>query len=131
MKEKFVLPGIGLLSILVLVGVASILLGRQPQVEGRADISSLPAVNAFLNATSAVLLTVGYLFIRRKKVASHKICMLSAFGVLIFSGKLRINYILVLAPAGALKTVLICSRPKIAGSHFHVNPQGESLGWDS
>ncbi len=81
MKEKFVLPGIGLLSILVLVGVASILLGRQPQVEGRADISSLPAVNAFLNATSAVLLTVGYLFIRRKKVASHKICMLSAFGV--------------------------------------------------
>ncbi|MEE8326411.1 MAG: DUF420 domain-containing protein, partial [candidate division NC10 bacterium] len=39
------------------------------------------AVNAFLNGTSAVLLTIGYLFIRRKKVTSHKICMVTAFGV--------------------------------------------------
>ncbi len=81
MKDQFILPGIGLVSVLVLLGVASILLGRYPQVEESADISTLPAVNAFLNATSAVLLTVGYLFIRRKKAASHKICMLTAFGV--------------------------------------------------
>ena len=81
MKDRFVLPAIGLLSILVLVGVASILLGQQPQVEVRDDISALPAVNAFLNGTSAVLLTVGYLFIRRKKVTGHKICMVTAFGV--------------------------------------------------
>jgi uncharacterized membrane protein YozB (DUF420 family) len=34
-----------------------------------------------LNATSAVLLAVGYLFIRRRRVAAHLACMLSAFGV--------------------------------------------------
>ena len=40
----------------------------------------LPAVNATLNGTSAVLLAVGYLFIRRRRIAAHKVCMLSAFG---------------------------------------------------
>ncbi|MFQ5962617.1 MAG: DUF420 domain-containing protein, partial [Candidatus Methylomirabilales bacterium] len=55
--------------------------GRQPQVEGGYTFSSLPAVNAFLNGTSAVLLTTGYLFIRRKRVTGHKICMGTAFGV--------------------------------------------------
>ncbi len=81
MKDWFILPAIGLVSIFVLVGVALILLGHRPQVEGSASISSLPTVNAFLNGTSAVLLTVGYLFIRRKKVTGHKICMVTAFGV--------------------------------------------------
>lgn len=44
-------------------------------------VDTLPAVNAALNATSAVLLVVGYLFIRRRKVTQHKLCMLSAFVV--------------------------------------------------
>ncbi|MFQ5802625.1 MAG: DUF420 domain-containing protein [Candidatus Methylomirabilales bacterium] len=80
-KDRLVLPGIGLISILVLLGVAFILVGRQAMVQGSDHISGLPAVNAFLNGTSAVLLTIGYLFIRRKKVTSHKICMVTAFGV--------------------------------------------------
>jgi uncharacterized membrane protein YozB (DUF420 family) len=41
----------------------------------------LPTVNAFLNGTSAVLLTSGYLFIRRKRILAHRICMLTALGV--------------------------------------------------
>lgn len=44
-------------------------------------VATLPALNAALNATSAVLLVAGYLFIRRRKVTQHKLCMLSAFGV--------------------------------------------------
>lgn len=44
-------------------------------------LSSLPALNASLNATSALLLLAGYLFIRRKKVTAHKIVMVSAFAV--------------------------------------------------
>ncbi len=76
-----VLPGIWLVSFLVLLVVAFLLLGRQAQVGGGNNVSALPAVNAFLNGTSAVLLSTGYLFIRRKKVTGHKICMLSAFGV--------------------------------------------------
>ncbi len=40
-----------------------------------------PALNATLNATSAVLLVCGYRAIRRKAVAVHKRCMLSACAV--------------------------------------------------
>lgn len=43
------------------------------------SFSDFPAVDATLNATSAVLLTLGYFFIRRKNVQAHKVCMLSAF----------------------------------------------------
>jgi len=43
-------------------------------------IRDLPAVNATLNATSAILLSMGYYFIRRKNTAAHKRCMLAAFG---------------------------------------------------
>ncbi len=43
--------------------------------------SVLPHVNASLNATSALLLTAGYFFIRRKRVTAHKICMVSALVV--------------------------------------------------
>jgi uncharacterized membrane protein YozB (DUF420 family) len=44
-------------------------------------ISSLPAVNATLNATSAVLLLSGYFFIRQRRITAHKACMVSALGV--------------------------------------------------
>lgn len=42
------------------------------------QLSLLPAVDAALNATSALFLTLGYLFIRRKNVKAHKVCMLVA-----------------------------------------------------
>ena len=38
-------------------------------------LTDLPAVNAALNATSALLLVAGYSFIRRRRVTAHKICM--------------------------------------------------------
>jgi len=44
------------------------------------SIDDLPTLNAALNGTSAVLLALGYCFIRRKKVDLHKACMVSAFG---------------------------------------------------
>ncbi|MBI1940860.1 MAG: DUF420 domain-containing protein [Acidobacteria bacterium] len=44
------------------------------------NLSVLPAVDAALNATSALFLTLGYIFIRRKNIQAHKICMLAAFG---------------------------------------------------
>lgn len=40
--------------------------------------SDLPAVNATLNGLSAVLLGAGFYFIRNKKVAAHRKCMLAA-----------------------------------------------------
>ena len=42
-------------------------------------VSVLPTLNAILNATSAVLLSLGYYFIRKKAVSAHKCCMLGAF----------------------------------------------------
>lgn len=41
----------------------------------------LPAVNAVLNSTAAVLLVLGFVFIKQKKIAQHRACMLAAFGV--------------------------------------------------
>jgi uncharacterized membrane protein YozB (DUF420 family) len=41
-------------------------------------IADLPALNATLNGTSAVLLTIGYLLIRRGDVRRHKALMISA-----------------------------------------------------
>ena len=43
------------------------------------SVSDLPAVNATLNATSTVLLTLGFYFVRRRELAAHKRCMLGAF----------------------------------------------------
>jgi uncharacterized membrane protein YozB (DUF420 family) len=38
----------------------------------------LPAVNAFLNATAALLLVLGYAAIRGRRVTVHKTCMVAA-----------------------------------------------------
>jgi putative membrane protein len=43
------------------------------------EVSDMPAINAGLNATSAALLVTGYVFIRRRRVAAHRACMLAAF----------------------------------------------------
>src|SRR4051812_23809962 len=40
--------------------------------------SDLPALNACLNGLSALLLTAAFMFIRRKNIAAHRRCMLSA-----------------------------------------------------
>jgi uncharacterized membrane protein YozB (DUF420 family) len=42
------------------------------------QLSDLPTVDAALNAASAALLTLGFIFIRRGNVRAHKACMLSA-----------------------------------------------------
>jgi uncharacterized membrane protein YozB (DUF420 family) len=41
----------------------------------------LPAVNAVLNGAAALLLLLGFVFIKQKKIAQHRACMLSAFAV--------------------------------------------------
>ena len=41
--------------------------------------TDLPTVNAALNATSAVLLIIGWVLIRRRNVAAHRAMMIAAF----------------------------------------------------
>jgi uncharacterized membrane protein YozB (DUF420 family) len=43
------------------------------------NVHELPAVNASLNGLSAVFLTAGYIFIRRKNKIAHHNCMIAAF----------------------------------------------------
>ncbi len=45
------------------------------------EMRDLPALNALLNATSAVLLVRGYFLIRRRDIEAHKKTMLAAFSV--------------------------------------------------
>jgi len=42
------------------------------------DFSIFPALNATLNGVSAILLTTGRAFIRRKKIQLHRVCMIAA-----------------------------------------------------
>jgi uncharacterized membrane protein YozB (DUF420 family) len=54
------------------------------------QIADLPALNATLNATSAIFLTAGYLFIRRGRISLHKSCML---GALVASAAFLTSYV--------------------------------------
>jgi len=44
-------------------------------------LADLPAVNAILNSISFLLLVVGYVCIRRRRITTHQCCMTAAFGV--------------------------------------------------
>ncbi len=81
MRDRLALPVIGVVSALVVFSIGFVLLLRQTEIQRGSDVSALPTLNAFLNGTSAVLLTVGYVLIRLKKVTAHKTCMVTAFGM--------------------------------------------------
>lgn len=80
MHDRLALPAIALISVAVVAVVGVLLLGRSPE-SGMSDVSALPGFNALLNATSALLLALGYVFVRMGKVQVHRACMLGAFGV--------------------------------------------------
>jgi len=48
------------------------------------SVHDLPAVNASLNGLSALFLTAGFIFIRRKNKIAHRNCMIAAFVTSIF-----------------------------------------------
>lgn len=54
------------------------------------DYTTLPHVNAALNATSGLFLLAGFLFIRRRNVAAHRACM---YGALTASGLFLVSYL--------------------------------------
>ena len=81
MSDRIVLPLIGLISVVALLVLGAVMLGRAPAGGIGVDVSMLPTVNAALNTASAVLLTTGFVFIRRRNVAAHRACMLGAFAV--------------------------------------------------
>jgi uncharacterized membrane protein YozB (DUF420 family) len=63
-------------------------------------LHDLPAVNASLNATSSVFLVIGYAFIRARRIAQHRACMLAALST---SALFLICYIVYHAQVGSVR----------------------------
>lgn len=61
-------------------------------------LSDLPALNASLNATAAVLLLTGYTFIRTGRIRQHRAMMISAFVV---SSLFLVSYVIYHANVGS------------------------------
>jgi putative membrane protein len=76
-KATFIVLAVSVVALLVLVGV---IYGHGRAAEVPAWVSWLPALNAFLNGTSAVFLVLAYRAIRRRDVVTHSRRMLTSLG---------------------------------------------------
>jgi putative membrane protein len=97
-RDRIALPLIGVLSLAVVLVVGVLLLGHAPGRGGRADVAALPVLNALLNGASTVLLTAGWVFVRRRRIAAHRACMLGAFCVSVL---FLVSYVVYHALAGS------------------------------
>lgn len=81
------------LSTIAVLFIAFILL-RERAGSG-PDLSFMPAVNASFNALSALCLVAGYIAIRQKKVAVHRVFMVTAFAAssIFLVGYLSYHYV--------------------------------------
>jgi putative membrane protein len=74
--------GIYALSLVLCAAVAFLVGGPVPPgMQGLVDVSSLPFLNATLNATTATLLVAGAVAVKLGQVSLHKRLMSAAFGV--------------------------------------------------
>jgi uncharacterized membrane protein YozB (DUF420 family) len=64
------------------------------------SVHDLPAVNATLNALSGVLLLVGYLLIRRRRIEQHRKVMIAAFAT---SSLFLVCYVVYHAQVGSVR----------------------------
>ncbi|OGK98741.1 MAG: hypothetical protein A3E31_03395 [Candidatus Rokubacteria bacterium RIFCSPHIGHO2_12_FULL_73_22] len=96
--ERFARRVIAAASVVILVVVGYLLLGHRPQGGAAPAVAALPLLNACLNATSAALLTAGFVFIRRRLVGLHRACMVAALGV---STLFLVSYVTYHALAGS------------------------------
>jgi len=63
-------------------------------------VHDLPAVNATLNAISAVLLTIGFVLIRQRRIQAHRRMMIAAF---VTSSLFLVCYIVYHAQVGSVR----------------------------
>ena len=91
-KDSFWIRIIYIVSIIICSAVAFLILGPRPAgMEGSIDVSSLPFLNASLNAITTALLIYGYILIREKKRQLHKNVMMASFGT---SAAFLVSYII-------------------------------------
>ena len=64
------------------------------------SIHDLPAVNATLNASSGILLLVGYVLMRARRIEQHRRCMIAAF---VTSSLFLVCYVIYHAQVGSVR----------------------------
>ena len=80
-RDSFWLRIIYVVSVVVSAAVAFLILGPRPEgLAGSIDVSMLPLVNASLNSLTTLLLVLGFVLIRLRRIDLHKNVMLTAFG---------------------------------------------------
>jgi len=92
-KDKIYIPIIVALSVIIPLAVAGLMfLPDDMRVSfGGADLRSLPFFHAVLNGSTAILLFVGFVLIKNKKIALHRIAMISAF---VLSAVFLVSYVI-------------------------------------
>lgn len=92
-KDKIYIPIIIALSVIIPLAVAGLMfLPDDMRVSfGGADLRSLPFFHAVLNGSTAILLFVGFVWIKNKKIALHRIAMISAF---VLSAIFLVSYVI-------------------------------------
>ncbi len=82
--------GILLVSALATAFLLWLLYVHHAPAEFRGRFRFLPALNAVLNGLSALALTAGFVFIRRREIVRHRASMITAF---VFSSIFLVSYI--------------------------------------
>lgn len=88
-QKSFTIP-IAIASIAIPVVVAGLFFLKKPTANVGFNLKILPAINASLNFTTAVLLVVGYFFIMSGRRKYHKYTMITAF---VLSSVFLISYV--------------------------------------
>ena len=90
MKQRYINIAIAIVSVAIPLLILLIFTMKPRNVDVGFNLKILPAVNASLNFTTAILLCCGYYFIRHAHIRSHRLCMLTAF---ILSACFLISYV--------------------------------------
>lgn len=87
------------LSLFVVVAV-SLVIYVLPKPDRGPTPTTLATVNALLNAGATLFLVMGFMFVKAKNIALHRLSMITAFG---FSSVFLVTYLLHHAQAGSVK----------------------------
>lgn len=90
---------IAVLSTVLILAVFFVVYGLPERSGVEASVGILPSVNATLNGAASIFLALGYVFVRKRKLAEHKACMLTACGV---SAAFLVTYLMHHARAGSV-----------------------------
>ena len=89
-EEQLTRAVIAILSVTIIGIVAVLFLRAHAPDDSDPTKSILPVINATLNGSSALLLSLGFYFIRQRRINAHRICMSTA---VVLSGMFLVTYI--------------------------------------